>query len=112
MQEIVFSRGESLKMTSPSITPKKEERIAQKAAETVLSQQGQVVIQANTPEMLPGLTGQKVVELWPVLCSDVEKRAHNTEQRHHKTLIEPCNVIRNDPIIQFVRYIYIAIISK
>ena len=75
-------------MASPAITPKKAERIAKKAAEAVLSHQGHVVIQANTPEMLPGLTGQKVVGLWPKLRADIEKRARNTDPKSHKTLIE------------------------
>ena len=75
-------------MAASSISPKKAGQIAKKAAETVLTQTRQVLVQANTPEMLPGLTGQRVVELWPMWRADLEKRARNTDIRHHKALIE------------------------
>ena len=68
-------------MTASSISPKKAGQIAKKAAETVLTQ-------ANTPEMLPGLTGQRVDDLWPMRRADLKKRARNIDIRHHKALVE------------------------
>ena len=75
-------------MAASSTSPKKAGQIAKKAAETVLTQTGQVLIQANTPELLPGLNGQNIVDLWPTWRADLEKRARNTDPRHHKTLVE------------------------
>ena len=87
-RESVFQPEKAQKMAASTISPQKAAQIAKKASETVLTHTGQVLIQANTPELLPGLTGQNVVDLWPTWRAGLEKRARNTDPRHHKTLVE------------------------